>query len=506
MRIVLEQRFVLGRFHATPWRVWVFDDPHGEWPPSPYRLLRAITARFHQLEREGVDVEPTAIDELVASFAQCEVSYRLPSGALRGPSIRQYQPDGSKGMPKWQPPQKKDQLKGAMRATGQYLAQDNCWAVPPTEPVYWILDGPSWTLASLALLDECLARMTYFGRAESLTEIRRVTDDVAERTQPNCKLDDTRRAGTAPVLCCLPEITREMVEADPARLLAADLPPGARWRFAQRPAKPVVRPHGPTRSYRPVRFVQFALGSKVPPPLFVATTMTNWFRGRVLRAAILELTGGTVSTWAKAPPDIKARLAHLAGKDADGVKLEGHVHARFGVWAEEATLTRLMVYRSTEFEEWEYKAILRAADSPLGWSPGRQDDWQAQLVPLDAAVPPPPGFYDGPHDRWVSVTPYVPPRFCRDSRNKTKKGQSVEDQVAWETRLRGLPPVQVDLVDSQAVWMRIHADRATTVQGGHTNNTRLAHWLRLRFEQPIEGPLTLGHSSFFGLGLFRPHP
>ena len=44
MRIVLEQQFLLGRVHATPGRANRFDDPHGEWPPSPWRLVRLVPA------------------------------------------------------------------------------------------------------------------------------------------------------------------------------------------------------------------------------------------------------------------------------------------------------------------------------------------------------------------------------------------------------------------------------------------------------------------------------
>ena len=53
MKLVLRQEFPLGRFHATSWRVNPYDDPHGEWPPSPWRLVRAVTARWYQWAREA---------------------------------------------------------------------------------------------------------------------------------------------------------------------------------------------------------------------------------------------------------------------------------------------------------------------------------------------------------------------------------------------------------------------------------------------------------------------
>ncbi len=39
MPLILEQSFPLGRFHATRWNQNPFEDPYGEWPPSPWRLL-----------------------------------------------------------------------------------------------------------------------------------------------------------------------------------------------------------------------------------------------------------------------------------------------------------------------------------------------------------------------------------------------------------------------------------------------------------------------------------
>jgi hypothetical protein len=39
--VVIELRFLTGRFHATPWGRNV-NEGVPEWPPSPYRLLRAL--------------------------------------------------------------------------------------------------------------------------------------------------------------------------------------------------------------------------------------------------------------------------------------------------------------------------------------------------------------------------------------------------------------------------------------------------------------------------------
>jgi len=39
--LIIELAFLNGRFHATPWGRHV-NEGAPEWPPSPYRLVRAL--------------------------------------------------------------------------------------------------------------------------------------------------------------------------------------------------------------------------------------------------------------------------------------------------------------------------------------------------------------------------------------------------------------------------------------------------------------------------------
>src|SRR5437762_5892937 len=93
MKLVLRQEFVLGRFHATPWRVNPFDDPHGEWPPSPWRLVRAVTARWYQWAREA-ETEPdfAQLEKLQSALCRSSYAFHLPPDARKGSPLRQYHP------------------------------------------------------------------------------------------------------------------------------------------------------------------------------------------------------------------------------------------------------------------------------------------------------------------------------------------------------------------------------------------------------------------------------
>src|SRR5437764_6280319 len=60
MSVTLKLTFLAGRYHATPWGRHV-NEASPEWPPSPWRLLRALVATWkRKLDREFTvtDVEP----------------------------------------------------------------------------------------------------------------------------------------------------------------------------------------------------------------------------------------------------------------------------------------------------------------------------------------------------------------------------------------------------------------------------------------------------------------
>ena len=101
MKLVLRQEFPLGRFHATPWRVNPFDDPHGEWPPSPWRLVRAVTARWYQWARETEqepdvakleDYKPRCARALTRSISRLTRGREARSGSTTRPSSAGGQP------------------------------------------------------------------------------------------------------------------------------------------------------------------------------------------------------------------------------------------------------------------------------------------------------------------------------------------------------------------------------------------------------------------------------
>jgi CRISPR-associated protein Csb2 len=506
MRIVLRQEFPLGRFHATPWRVNPYDDPHGEWPPSPWRLVRAVTARWYQWAREmGKEPEQSehieGLERLQAALCMSTYAFHLPPSARRGMSLRQYHPTTFG----WNPAAKK---KPGTRSYGTSLVQDNYWCVPPDEPVWWFIEGDAWTDDDLkAALEACVERLTWFGRAETLTRVRSASA-VDETPEPNCMLRDDRIAGAVPVLVPLPRAKREDIErtTDDDKARQRSVPPGAVWRYARRPSRPPVRERRRSPAHHEkLHLVQLAIGWNVAPEPRAIARLTSRFRGAVLRELLRIKTGDSKATWSRASCDVRESIATTVGKHADGTPLSGHRHTEFLAWCEDDAPTRLLVWRGPgSFDADEQEAIFRAAARDVSWAaPGMDaDEWKVRLIPLDRSVPPPPGFDERTSHVWESVTPYVPPRHHLRG-GKERERETLEKQIRRELQQRGLPEDIVFEPIGAPCWVSVHLPRRGANQRAFIGD-RLGQRVQLTFPEPISGPLRLGHSSSFGLGLFRP--
>lgn len=281
--------------------------------------------------------------------------------------------------------------------------------------------------------------------------------------------------------------------------------------FADRPARPPARKPPRTVVHLPTHMVQFAVGVAVAPTPQVVCRLTERYRERLLRVAGAERARSlglehTWRGWSAAPADVRHALALLAGKDASGSPLRGHRHLRLAVWFDGRRPARLIAWRAPEpFEEWELDAFKRAAERDISWHPTGPGppEWAVRLVPLDSHVPPPPGFVR--EERWTiweSVTPYVPPRHHVRRDGASRPRDQIGSQVGRELRQLGLPD-DAEVAVLGPSWTAVHAPRRDRGKPTETSKRR-GFALRLEFARPVPGPIALGHSSHYGLGLFRP--
>ncbi len=504
MRVVLKQIFPLGRFHATPWRVNPFDDPYGEWPPSPWRLVRGVVARWYQWWREDPQRADGWLDPLIQALCKSSYAFHLPVHVERGSPLRQYFPVEFG----WNPKEKK---KAAVRSYSTSLAQDNYVCLPGDDDgaIWWFLEGDQWNQGLAEALNECLKRMTYFGRAEAFTRITAETH-LTNAPVPNCTLMERRISGTVPVLVPKLSATQADIErvTDNPEAVERSVPPGARLLYATRPASLTMREVGtPRKTYRETNLIQFAIGWNVPPEARAIVRLTAKFRGAVLKEMLRKLTGDPKITWSRAPLEAREAVAEMAGKDAQGKPLKGHRHTEYLAWCEDGEPVRLVAWRNGRpFDDNEQEALLKAAGRQFSWAAAgnRVDVWKVRLVPLDRAVPSPPGFDGATAAVWESATPYVPPRHHLRG-GKPRLRESIEHQIRRELSLRGFGEAAQVTVEhlGEPEWVAVHLPRAERGKTAFIGD-RLGYRLRLRFPAPVGGPIRLGHSSSFGLGLFRP--
>ncbi|WP_321473309.1 type I-U CRISPR-associated protein Csb2 [uncultured Paludibaculum sp.] len=505
MSLRIRQEFPLGRYHATPWRQSVFEDRRGEWPPSPWRLLRALAARWFQYSREVGEQEPAIMESLLRSLASELPRFHLATAGERGPGIRQYQPTGEFA---WSDPKKGS---GAIKKSKTTLVPDQ-YQVAGTEAVFWIWEALELSAGEAELLRVLLRRTLYFGRAESHCRLWVVDEAPAA----NCEPCEAGAAGQrAPVLAAdwhgPLRLDSLLAETDSDLLRNAPVPPGAAWvhyRLALEDRRPAagLRRQVPSDS----RYVQFAVGGRLYPPAERWIKVTERFRGK------------TLTTYTDLCAELGPQYALLAGKDPEsGKPNDDHSHAYFVLWPDEnGDPTRLIVWRrAAPFVREEMAALSIASEFELDWGDYSSDrnetagaDSRSQrrlrLVQLPEATKLPWAF-SGTSRIWESVSPFVPPasrhRFRRNGKIRAAElpeaicARLVEDLV-------GQRPI-VEPLSEAPVWTKLHeplARRAARKAEGETMSlTRPGYRLRLRFDEPVTGPLLVGDSAHFGLGAFR---
>ncbi|HVV00645.1 MAG TPA: type I-U CRISPR-associated protein Csb2, partial [Verrucomicrobiae bacterium] len=146
---VLELRFPAGRFHATPWGRHV-NEGAVEWPPSPWRILRALIATWYWKARRNGEISEETMRALAESLSQPPV-FQLPPATTA--HTRHYMPYN----------------EGKNEKTTKVFDTFIQIAEGESVLVAWNIDLTPERLTALKILS---ARLGYFGRTESLVEAR----------------------------------------------------------------------------------------------------------------------------------------------------------------------------------------------------------------------------------------------------------------------------------------------------------------------------------------------
>lgn len=513
MGVTAAFRFLAGRYHATPWDSHV-NEGEVEWPPSPWRLLRAFMATWYR-KVDPTQFPETLLDELIEKLATVYPLYHLPSATRF--HTRHYMPTGK--------------ISGDGEKTA--LLFDTFVRVSPETPLLVHWPGIELTADEHALLDVLLKRMGYLGRAESWVEASwgdgvpasfnclpakhsadvrtgglldtvrlaapRSADEyamwrrrmIAEYGLDKAKLSQRDRR----LLATLPEslIDTLRLETSDVRAQRWSRMPGMRLVTYHRPSDSLTpRPEtrlrlaAPRRQQR-ITSIRLALAGKPLPCLEDAVRIGDAVRNAAVGRARERSHDGS-APWTLTGRDIPAGFSHAHAyylpEDADGDGRIDHVFVFASAGFERDAVEALADIRHIRF-------IHRPQDA--GWR-----------IVLEGFAERPDMLgttYGGAATVWRSVTPYLRPWYA-------KKNFGLREQLARECSLMGLPELEdVQVMEATNVRDRsirpVHFHRFRTKAGLRQPDSR-GTFLQLTFSRPVSGPLALGFASHFGLGLFRP--
>ncbi len=509
---VLELRFPAGRFHATPWRRHV-NEGAVEWPPSPWRILRALIATWYW--RAKLDVPESALRSMVEKLA-APPQFQLPPATTA--HTRHYMPYN----------EGKNEKTTKVFDTFIQIAEEAKLLV------LWEVELPATERTTLQILAE---RLGYFGRAESLVEARlldgvsgeefnsaplakgeplpkgtelvRLLAPMSSTAYASWRTEFTQNAlealGPKPTavqrkkLPQVPENLFTALHADTGDLQAAgwNLPPGAQFVNYTRPESafaPATKPR-PRRTGSKPTVARFALTSVVPPAITKALTVGEQIH-KVLCSE--EISNG-----------------HPAFTGA-GSKDHRHAHIFCeSIGDSNAHITHVTIYSPDGFDHDAVKALRR-----IQWTWGfKGHELRTVLHSLGQTHE-----FDSPlfatSKTWRSVTPFVSTRHAktfRDGRPKMDDNGWQEGSTAHDLlRLLGLNPKW-----QGAKIRRQNSERSQPFQFGcrkfrslqfqtvrHGGKGSRGHdsgaSFVIEFPEPVTGPIAVGYGSHFGLGLFIP--
>ena len=472
MGTTLSIRFPLGRYHATPWDRSV-NEGAVEWPPSPWRLLRALVATWYT---RWPDVPAQVLDGLLDALGDPPLYLTPP---VRPAHTRHYLPDLT-------------HRKGETGRTDLTL-DPFLWLDREADLlVQWDSDLDGEQRAALAKLAELLP---YLGRADSVCEARLL--DASPEPDETWWRPDAPGEQSARLLTPVRPVQRSVLEMSTVEVRKArrSMPPGTRWISYARAA-----PAAPKRALpeqHPVQAVRFSVTSRAPLKSVHGVLLAD----EAHRVAGQGLVKGGL-------PDQERRA--LLGT---GGATTNHSHAHWVPIADGhergASVRALVLWVGHGMSSEEVAAVIRmpALSGNRGGN-GDGDGHEIRGFPevrlllqtvgtIEQAAP----ELCEPARWWRSLTPYLPVRH----RKRETLDEYLTEDVVTELRYRGLPPAVVSPVEHDGRvpdrWAReFRRYRAAE----RMNRSRPGLGLRLEFPEPVRGPLLLGQLSHFGYGIFWP--
>lgn len=519
------------RYHATPWGSHV-NEGLIEWPPSPWRLLRAMLSSGYTKLGWSDGSPPEGARSLIEKLAGVLPRYRLPQAV--GSHSRHYMPTGvlAKGQEKktlvfdtWA------QINGDLCVTWDVdlTVEEESWLENLAENMGYLGRSESWISARLAGKDDVLPSGTDSVPCQGKESHGPGWEQVVLLTSvPPGEYLEWRKSAVESAVASLEKqagegkkITKKKREKamdpypiDTIACLEArtswlhehgwSQPPGSRkvlyWRRVDGLESGAPLPCRRPADDKPVEIMLLSMSTQSGNDNALPPVTRTLPQAELLHSALVGTAGKSLKAVTpclsgcdekRRPLKKGHRHAHILPLDLDG---DGHLE-HILIWspmgldavAQEAIRAARRTYAKGGVGPLKLALESSGSLSDLRRMPGRYGERICEILgPADGAT------------EWHSLTPFVLPR------HRKKRGvNSIEGQIAAELASRGLPGLEeVQVLDAtEGLHLRLrHFVRSR--KNGPQPPVDCSLALAIRLSHPVSGPLCLGYGSHFGLGLF----
>lgn len=538
--ITLSIRFLAGRFHATQWGRHV-NEGVPEWPPSPWRILRCLISTW---KTKCPEISEEMARTILGKLSE-QPDFALPPASLA--HTRHYMP--------W------DKTWLQKREGSTTLVFDTFVAAAPATEVVVCWPEANLSASEASVLSDWLDHVGYLGRAESWCEMKLLSESEAGEKAAgiNCRPLGTRTPDQGTeiirVLCPDPStafqathtpkttITEGKGKAKVATITPNYDPdwhicgetlwlhkekwaeaPGSRWiRYTRKGDSFKVTPKRALRRVSQIRpqVIRFALDSAVLPLVTETLPLAEAFRRNLM---------GIHGRLTERPDGSKGMSEIFSGKDKDGTLLSTHGHAYYLPTDDDhdGRLDHVTLIAADGFGSEDMAAIhtLRKIGSKE-----RSENSHTLGVLLLGVGMLEDAYTSGPatlSTMWQTATPYLCHRHPKTRGSKKDRAEELASHATFaQARLRedidrmlqrrdDLKDISIDeiritpLTDDSGVFrIGVRKHRPIEFQRfrqkkGDDGGKRLCGAFSITFPRPVQGPIALGHSCHFGMGLCFP--
>ena len=463
--LTLQFEFLTGRYHATKWGRNV-NEGFIDWPPSPWRIIRAIISSWKTYHN---DIENSKMEFILKQMCSSKVSFKIPN-AIQS-HTRHYMP-----------------IKGSTeKVIDSFIVmnKDECLYV-------------NWCDLNLEseqkeILRKVISGIKYLGRAESWCHVKIIEQNITPNCIPLEDSDTNKNNDIINIIIPTTDATLENLCVNIKEMYKTkkSQPDGSMFVQYVRPTDCLTSiQHTTNTNNAEINVVRYVITGNIRPKI-TETINVGDFTKRVVMSLYGNKNDGKVSET-------------FSGKNSNKQKLDGHTHTYYLPTDEDedGILDHLTIIAKKSFNEKELDAlnIMDIVRYQNQWfnlvyqTRGKITDFK-QIPILRSSK------------KWESVTPFVLNKHMslRGNKNERYVKDGPEDQLRDEITKRFGDETKIKSIKINDSKSRMRSG-FMPIQFKRWRKSRLpgfgAYNVQIEFENEMQGPISFGHGSHFGLGLF----